>query len=96
MFTVWFVLVVVDLFVDIFVKNVVIEGYDAVHERVLGISLPILFIWSYVANYRRKPFFFFFCWLIVAKSLLFCIWVFFVIFFWFFGDGAITNYTSVF
>ena len=56
-FTVWFVYAVVNLCVDIFVKNVVIEGYDAVHERVLGISLPLLFIWSYVANYRRKPFF---------------------------------------
>ena len=75
-FTVWFVLVVVDLFVDIFVKNVVIEGYDAIRARVYNISFPIVLIWSYVANYRRKP-----SnesgWPIVTKPLLIRIWAVF-------------------
>ncbi|MBQ2440914.1 MAG: hypothetical protein II502_01820, partial [Paludibacteraceae bacterium] len=72
-FTVWFVLVVVDLFVDIFVKNVVIEGYDAIRTKVLGIALPILFIWSYVGSYRRKSW----SWPIVTKPLLIRIWAVF-------------------
>ncbi len=73
MFTVWFVLVVVDLFVDIFVKNVVIEGYDAVRHRVLDISLPIVLIWTFAGSYRRKSL----SWPIVTKPLLIRIWAVF-------------------
>ena len=76
-FTVWFVYAVVNLCVDIFVKNVVIEGYYAVRDRVLGIALPILFIWSCVGNYRRKPFFSSGDWPIVTKPLLIRIWAVF-------------------
>ena len=72
-FTVWFVLVVVDLFVDIFVKNVVIEGYDAVRHRVLDISLPIVLIWTFAGSYRRKSL----SWPIVTKPLLIRIWAVF-------------------
>ena len=71
--TVWFVCAVVKIYVDIFVKNVVIEGYDAIRTKVLGIALPILFIWSYVGSYRRKSW----SWPIVTKPLLIRIWAVF-------------------
>ncbi len=53
-FTVWFVLVVVDLFVDILVKNMVIEGHDAIRARVCLIASPLLLIWASVSIYLRN------------------------------------------